>query len=112
MEQLGSEMAKKFQAFKQVSWDYFQAWNNQTPQQPTILEVYIELRPNMPFYDIVEKKGELTIFMIPSEDTTSEPSIIIDPQTPDPSMIQNNEGEASNTFESFEGKQNSADASK
>ena len=66
MEQIGSEISKKLQQFKQVSWDYWQAWN-QTPQHPTIIEVYIEIGPNMPFYDIIEKKGELTIFMVAND---------------------------------------------
>lgn len=75
MEQIGSVFANKFQHYKQVSWEYFQAWNSQTP---TIIEVYVEIGPNMPFYDIIEKKGELTIFMI-AADKTPDNSMIIDP---------------------------------
>ena len=80
-------MAKKFKHYRQVSWDIFQAWNN----TPTVLEFVVEIPENTPFYELIEKKGELTIFMISSDSVseTPEPSRgIISPQdTPDVSII-------------------------
>ena len=113
MEEIGNEFAKKFQHYRQVSWEYFQAWNGQTP---TVIEVYVEIGPNMPFYDIIEKKGELTIFMI-AADETPDNSMIIDPQTPDPSKVNRSDVDAANKavddmFESFEKKEDSARTAK